>query len=127
MAHLTMSDRSQPEFAQSGMAVRAAPQRPVIFAVGLRDRQIVDAGDAQSHESVLVELPVFIAIAAIPMAAIVVPLVGETHRYTVLAKGPHLLDQPVVQFARPLTHQERLDGLAALQELGAVAPAAIRR
>src|SRR5271168_3337669 len=109
MAHLTAIDRvpgrckmsarsqarSQPECAQGRMVIWAAPQRPVVLAVGLRDRQIVDAGDAQPHESVLVELPVFIAMAAIPVATIVVPLVRETHGDAILTKGPHLLDQPV--------------------------------
>src|SRR5205814_3812352 len=42
-------------------------------------------------------------------------------------KCPELFDQPVVELAAPLTRQERLDGLAATNELGAVAPDAIDR
>src|SRR5271170_2345341 len=67
---------SQPEFTQRRVVVGPTSQRPVIAAIAFRNRQIIDAGDAQSHEPVLVELPVFIAIAAKPMAAVVVPLVG---------------------------------------------------
>src|ERR1700676_634761 len=117
--------RSQAEFAQTWVVVGTPPQRPMIFALAFRNRQIVDAGDTQSHQAVFVEFPVLVAIAAKPMAAVVVPLVGKAHGYAVVAKRPELLDQPVVQFARPFTRQERLDGVASLQELGAVAPATI--
>src|SRR4029453_7487076 len=44
-----------------------------------------------------------------------------------LAKGPELLDQAVGELAAPLAHQEGLDGLATLQELGAVPPGAVER
>src|SRR5580692_581174 len=107
------------------MVVRAAPQGPVIFALAIRNRQIVDAGDTQPHEAVLVELPVLIAVAAKPVAAVVVPFIGETHRDPVLTKSPNFLDEPVIEFARPLTREKCLDGVAALQELGAIAPAAV--
>jgi len=40
---------------------------------------------------------------------------------------PELLDQPVVELATPLALQERLDFIAALQKLDAIAPATIRR
>src|SRR5262249_34303222 len=62
-----------------------------------------------------------------PVAAVIVPLVGEAHRDAVLAEGPQLLDQPVVELAIPFARQKFLDRLAALDELGAVAPAAGRR
>src|SRR5258708_19876954 len=98
----------------------------MIFALSFGDRQIVDAGDAQSHQSVLVEFPVFVPVAAKPMTAVVVPLVGKTHGNSVLAKGPELLDQAIVELARPLARQKRLNGIAPLQEFGAVAPATVR-
>ena len=109
------------------MVVGPPPQRPVILAIAFLDRQVVDAGDAQPHQALLVELPVLVAVAAEPAAAVVVPLVGEAHRDAVVAERPDLLDQPVVQLLRPLARQERLDRVAALQELGAVSPAAVRR
>jgi hypothetical protein len=49
----------------------------MIFPFTLNDGQIVDAGDPNAHQTALVELPVFIAEAAEPVAAIVVPFVGE--------------------------------------------------
>ena len=45
------------------MIVGTATKRPVVAAVGLRDREIVDAGNAQVHEAVFVEVPIFITIA----------------------------------------------------------------
>src|SRR5712675_2581540 len=88
--------------------------------------QIVDAGDPDAHQTVLVELPILIAVAAEPVAAIAAPFVGEAHGDTVFPKCPEFLDQPVVELATPLARQERLDFSAALQKLDAIAPATIR-
>lgn len=43
------------------MIVRAAPLRPVEQALAFGDRQVVDAGVARLHQSVLIKLPVLIA------------------------------------------------------------------
>src|SRR5205085_12379135 len=107
------------------MTVRAPPERPMVFAATLRDRKIVDAGDAQAHQAMLVELPILVAVAAKPAAAVVVPLIGKTHRDAVVAEGPDFLDQAVVELALPLARQERHDRFAALKELRAIAPAAV--
>src|SRR5712691_213695 len=119
--------RSKAELAQRGVIVRAAAERPVILALALLDRKIVDAGDAQAHQAVLVELPVLVAVAAEPASAVVVPLVGKAHCDPIVAEGPDLLDQAVVELAAPFTRQERFDLRASLQELRAVAPAAVGR
>jgi hypothetical protein len=50
------------------MIVGAAANRPMVLALVLLGRQIVDAGDAQTHQAVLVEFPVLVAVAAEPMA-----------------------------------------------------------
>jgi hypothetical protein len=39
----------------------------MIFALTLFDWQIVDAGDPPTHQALLVEFPVFVAITAKPM------------------------------------------------------------
>src|SRR5712671_5827343 len=109
------------------MLVRAAAERPMVFALARLDRQIVDAGDAQTHQAALVELPVLVAVAAEPVAAVVVPFIGEAHRDAVVAEGPDLLDQAIVELALPFARQEGLDLGAALQELGAIPPAAVGR
>ena len=66
-----------------------------------RNRQVVDAGNAHPHQAVLVELPVFVAVAAKPLAAIIVPLVGKAHCDAIFAEGPDFLDEPVIEFADP--------------------------
>src|SRR5262245_41060491 len=109
------------------MVVGAAAERPEILALALLERQVVDAGDAPAHEPVLVELPVLVAVAAEPVAAVVAPLIGEAHGDAVVAIGPQLLDQAIVEFAIPLAGQERLDRLPTLEELGAIPPAAVGR
>src|SRR6266581_2774276 len=122
-----MMIRSEAEIAQRRVIVRAAAQRPVVLAIAILDRNIVDAGDAHAHQAVFVKLPVLVAVAAIPVATVVVPLVGEAHGDAVLPEGPEFLDQTVIELAVPLACQERFDGLAALQEFGAIAPAAVGR
>jgi hypothetical protein len=85
------------EIAQRCVIVGTTSQRPVRFALALLDRQIVDAGDAPAHQALLVEFPVLVAIAAEPIAAVVMLFVSEPHRDAVLAEGPDLLDQAVIQ------------------------------
>jgi hypothetical protein len=82
------------------VTVGAAAERPVVFALALFDKQIVDAGDAQTHQAMLVEFPVLVAVAAEPVAAVVVPLIGKAYGDAVRAKGPDLLDQAVVASQR---------------------------
>jgi len=65
--------------------IRTATKRPVIAALALRDRKIVDAGNAQAHQAVLVELPILVAVAAEPVAAVVVPLIGKAYGDAVLS------------------------------------------
>ena len=105
------------------MIVRAAAERPVVFAVGFLDRQVVDACMPMRHEARFVELPVLVAIAAKPAARIVVPLVGKAHGDAVFGKGPQFLDEPIVQLARPLALQELANGFTPNGKFGAVAPA----
>ena len=113
---------SKPEIAQRKMVIGAAPERPMVLALRLLDRQIVDAGDPNPHQPVLVELPVLFAVTTKPVATVVMSLVGEAHRDPVLAEGPDFLDQAIVELTVPLARQKCLDGLTALKELGAIAP-----
>src|ERR1700686_873864 len=109
------------------MVIGASTDEPMIFALAIFDRQVVDAGDPQSHQTLFVELPILVAIAAKPVAGIVVPFICKAHGYPVVAKRPDLLDQPILQLADPLAYEECLDGRAATNEFGAVAPDAIHR
>src|SRR5882757_2540616 len=74
-----------------------------------------------------IEFPVLIAVTTEPLPAIVMPFVGKPDRNAVHGKCPELFDQAVVEFASPLTAEKCLDCLPALDELGAISPAAIRR
>ena len=65
--------------------------------------------DPASHETAALEFPVLVSVRAKPLAAVVVPLVGEAYRDAVVAKRPDFLDQPVVELAAPLARQKRLD------------------
>src|SRR3984893_10672558 len=99
------------------MIVGAAAERPVELAFAFLDREIVDAGDAKAHQAVFVEFPILVAIAAEPVAAVVMPFIGKAHGDAVAVESPDFLDQPVVAFARPFAREKSLDGLAALEEL----------
>src|SRR5262249_54449944 len=109
------------------MIIGAPAERPVILALAFPDGKVIDAGDAQAHQPVLVEFPVLVAVAAEPAAAVVVPLVGEAHGDAVFAKRPDLLDQAIIELAIPFAREERDDIVAAVQKFGAVAPAAVLR
>src|SRR5262245_31998807 len=117
----------QAEIAQPWMIVGPSSERPMILAIRCSNRQVVDARNPQAHQSLLVEVPVLVAIAAEPASAVVVPLVGETHCDAVLAEGPDLLDQPIVELTIPLARQGGDDGFTALQELRPITPATIDR
>jgi hypothetical protein len=115
----------KPQFGQAGMIVGAPARMPEIPSVCRGDRQVVDAGDPPAHEAVVIELPEFIAVRAEPLAAVVVPFVGEAHRHAVLAKPPQLLDEPVVELLIPFAGQELADGFPTVDELDAIAPFAV--
>src|ERR1700730_14258530 len=107
------------------MFVGATAERPVIFSVALLDRKIIDARDSQAHQRMLVEFPVLVAIAAEPVASVIMPFIGKADGDAIFMESPELLDQPVVEFAIPLSRQEGFDGLAALQQFRAVAPTTV--
>ena len=64
----------------------------MILALGFFDWEIVNAGNASPHQSLLIKFPILVAIAAEPIAAVVMPFVSKPYRYTVLAKCPDFLD-----------------------------------
>src|SRR5690348_7008202 len=109
------------------MVIGPPPERPVVLPVRVPDRQVVDAREATAHQPFGRELPVLVAVAAEPLAGVVVPLVGEAHGDALLRERPQLLDQPVIELARPLALQELADLLAADRELRPVAPLRVLR
>ena len=104
----------EAEIAERRVIVGAAAERPVVFALALFYPQIIDAGDAQTHQAMLVEFPVLVAVAAEPVAAVVVPFIGEAYGDAVLSIGPDLLDKAVIEFTLPFACQKGFDGVTAL-------------
>ena len=109
------------------MIRRAGALRPAIEAFGFGDRPVVDAGEAPLHQIFAVERPIFVTVGTEPLAAVVMPLIGEAHGDAVAGEGPKLLDQAVVQFTRPFAGQEFDDLGAANRKLGPVPPLAVGR
>src|SRR3989344_1349254 len=104
------------------MVVRASAERPIELSVFGLDRLVVDAGVSMRHQSLLVELPVLVAVAAKPVAGVVVPLVHKPHRDAISVEGPKFLDQAVVKLPCPLALQQCLRLSAAPRELCSIAP-----
>src|SRR5690349_23662440 len=99
-------DALEPEIAERGFAVGPATERPAIFALAFLDRQVVDAGEAAAHQSIGAEFPVLVAIAAEPVAAVIVPLVSKAHGNAIVLECPEFLGQAVVEFTLPLAGKE---------------------
>src|SRR5271170_6861350 len=97
---------------------------PMVFAIALLDRQIIDAGEAPQHQPISAKLPILVTVGAEPIGGIVAPFIGETHGDSVAGEAPKLLDQPVIELARPLPGEKCDDRGAPLNEFGAVAPVA---
>src|SRR5258708_8408505 len=119
--------RSQPEVRQASVIGWTTTEWPEVLGVGLGDGQVVDARVAAPHEPVAFELPVFVAVRAEPVTAVVVPLVREANGDAIAAHRPELLDEAVVQLSSPFAPQELHDLLTAGDELGAIAPHAVHR
>ena len=83
----------KPEIAQGGVAGGARAERPAVFALAVCDRKIVDAGDALAHQALFVEFPILVAIAAEPMAAVIMPLISKADGDAVVAESPDFLDR----------------------------------
>ena len=112
----------QAERAQTWVNIGSFAQRPVILPLTLPDRQVIDAGKSALHQSLIVELPQLIAVAAIPVTGIVAPLIGESHGHPMVTETPEFLDQAIVQLPGPLTFQEGLDRLPSPWKLRAITP-----
>src|SRR6266403_697179 len=69
----------QAEIAQSRMFIRAATKGPMILALRLLDRQVINGRKPKSHQTIAIKLPVLIAIGAEPVSGVITPFVGEPH------------------------------------------------
>src|ERR1700736_2285284 len=105
------------------MFVRPASKRPVVLAIRSQNGKVVDGCKSRRHKPIVVEFPVLIAVGAIPVIRVIVPLVSEAYRDPVPSKRPHFLDKPVVQLLRPLVREEGNDFVSSGDELRSVPPA----
>src|ERR1700674_5437378 len=113
----------EAKIAKSRMIIQTAPWCPVILALHLLDRHIVDGSKPQAHQPVLIELPILISIGAKPIPGVIVPFIGKAHGDTVSLERPKLLDQPIIQLLRPFASEKRDDFLPSVHEFRAVSPA----
>jgi hypothetical protein len=103
------------------------PERPTKEPLGFSDGHVVDARLAATHQAVLVELPLFVAVRTLPGAVLVAAFVDEANRDAGVAERPYFLDQTVVALGFPFAFQERLDRRPSVEELRAISPAAVFR
>ena len=89
------------------------------------DGDVIDAGFTPAHQAMLVELPLLVAVRAVPLPGIVVPFVLKANRDAVAVERPEILDQAIIEFPLPFAGEERHDRGAALEKLRAVTPAAV--
>src|SRR5258708_31813509 len=107
------------------MAVRRAPEGSANLALRLVDGKVVDTGEAQDDEAVVVERPVLVTVRAKPGSRVIVPLVRESHSDPVPGERPEFLDEPVVQFLAPLAREKRPHFLATHGKFRPVPPSRV--
>jgi hypothetical protein len=61
------------------MIVWSASKGPVELAIGRGDGQVVDAGDAQEHQALVVELPILVPVGPEMLAADPLPAQHAVH------------------------------------------------
>src|SRR6478752_1987430 len=98
---------------------------PVKAAVFFGNRDIVDAGFASAHQAVLVELPLLVAVGAMPLAGIVVPFILKAHGDAIVVERPEILDQAILVLPSPFTGEKGDDGGAAFKDFRTVTPTAV--
>src|SRR6202165_6193757 len=61
---------------------------PAKAAVAFGNRNVVDAGLAAAHQAMLIEFPLLVAAGAMPLPAIVMPLILKAHGDMILVRRP---------------------------------------
>jgi hypothetical protein len=77
--------------------------------LGLCYGVFVDAGEGRGHQTIGFEAPVLVAVGAEPLAAVVAVFVGEAVGDAAGCEGPELLDEPIIELARPFADEEGFD------------------
>lgn len=104
------------------MVVGPAAERPSEYPFFLPDRLLIDAGETPLHQTICRKFPIFIAVSAEPVAAIVAVFVGISHGNAIVGEGPKLLDESVVQLFRPFPFEKCLRLCASPRKFSTIAP-----
>src|SRR5262249_58762275 len=80
---------------------------------------------AHCHQTVFIELPIFIAVGSKPVSRIVMTFISEANGDPIVLKRPQFLDQSVIEFPRPFAPKKSDYSLPADEEFGSVAPPAL--
>src|SRR5699024_1108593 len=100
---------------------------PVKLPVSFVDFDVINAGMSTRHQPVAIELPVLIAVGAVPLAGGGLGFIAVPNSNPVIGKRPEFFNEPVVQFARPFLLQKLHDLIASLQKRIPIAPPTIGR
>jgi AraC family transcriptional regulator len=84
----------QTEVAQSRMVIWTTALRPVEEPIRLGDPPIIDAGIPMMHDSFRSELPILVAICAVPLSRIVVKFICGSPELEWWWNGKHGLESP---------------------------------
>jgi len=123
--YIGLAGTLQPKIRERGVVIGAATEGPAVQPVGLGDGDVVDRRMTDHHQPVFVELPVLVAVGAMPLAFFGVVLICEAHGDAVFRVRPVLLDEPVVEFLGPLALKERLHRGAAGEDFVAISPVGV--
>ena len=63
----------------------------MILTLRFGDREVIDAGQTQAHQTAFIEFPILIPIRTKPISGVIVPFVGKAHRDPVVSEGPESL------------------------------------
>ena len=123
--HRSCPNYYNPRSLRDGWSSGLRPSSQRVLAAVLIDGDVIDAGQAPTHQATLIELPVLVAVGAEPISAVIMPLIGESHRDTIVVKSPEFLDQAIIEFSIPFPNKERDDRIAAEQKLTPISPRAV--
>jgi hypothetical protein len=115
------------QLAQPWMVIGPTSLRPVKEPVYCFYLQVVNAGVPVVHHASRIELPVLIAIGAVPLTGIIVPLIRESHRDAIPVERPEFFDEPILEFFLPFARKQLHNLLTPIDELRPIAPSAVQR
>ena len=115
----------QTQFTQTSVIIGPASERPAVLSIRFLNRQVIDTGEASTHQAAFVKFPVFVSVGTEPVSRVIVPLVCEPDRNAVVSECPQFLNQPIVEFPRPFALEKRDDFVSSIYEFRTIPPSAM--